>query len=133
MDEQGTPVKTQKQETHVRWKQGKATWDKYRDVVRVCRSAKGKVKAQAHLELNLAKDVKDSKKGFFKYISNKRNTRELVDLLLNGKGTLATWVTEKAELLNTFASVFTAKAISQESLIQETREKVWRQGRLSLG
>lgn len=65
------------------------------------------------MELNLAKYVKDSKKGFFKYISNKRNTREYVGLLLNGTGTLATWVTEKAELLNNFfASVFTAKAMS---------------------
>ncbi|GAB0176869.1 mitochondrial enolase superfamily member 1 [Grus japonensis] len=39
--------------------------------------------AKAHLELNLARDVKDNKKGFFKYISSKRKTRENVGLLLN--------------------------------------------------
>ena len=28
-------------------------------------------KAKAHLELNLARDVKDNKKSFFKYVSSK--------------------------------------------------------------
>lgn len=31
-------------------------------------------KAKAHLELNLAKNVKDKKKGCFEYINNKRKT-----------------------------------------------------------
>jgi len=39
-------------------------------------------KAQVHLELNLARDVKDNKKSFFKYISSKWKTRENVGLLL---------------------------------------------------
>ncbi|GAB0207863.1 hypothetical protein GRJ2_003252000 [Grus japonensis] len=81
----------------------KATWDATR-------------KAKAHLELNLARDVKDNKKGFFKYISSKRKTRENVGLLLNEVGALVTEDTEKAELLNAFfASVFTAKVGPQES------------------
>ena len=42
------------------------------------------------MELNLAQDVKDNKKGFFKYISRKRKTGENVGLLLNGVGTLVT-------------------------------------------
>lgn len=29
-------------------------------------------KAKAHLELNLVKNMKDNKKGFFKYINDKR-------------------------------------------------------------
>jgi len=31
-------------------------------------------KAKIHLELNLARDVKDNKKNFFRYISSKQNT-----------------------------------------------------------
>lgn len=40
-------------------------------------------KTKMNLELNLPKDVKDNKKGFFKYINNKRKTKDL-GLLLNG-------------------------------------------------
>ncbi|GAB0199208.1 mitochondrial enolase superfamily member 1 [Grus japonensis] len=70
-------------------------------------------------------DVKDNKKGFFKYISSKRKTRENVGPLLNEVGALVMEDTEKAELLNAFfASVFTAKAGPQES---QTRES-WRTG-----
>jgi len=62
------------------WKEGQTTWEEYRNVVRACREATRK--AKAHLELNLTRDVKDNKKGFFKYISSKRKTRENVGLLL---------------------------------------------------
>ena len=65
-----------KREVHSMWKKGLATWEEYRNVVRVCRDATRK--AKAHLELNLARDVKDNKKGFFKYISSKRKTGETV-------------------------------------------------------
>ncbi|PKU30946.1 hypothetical protein llap_18751 [Limosa lapponica baueri] len=72
-------------------------------------------KTKAHLELNLARDVKDNKKGFFKYISSKRKTRENVGPVLNEVGALETEDTEKAELLNAFfASVFTAKSGPQK-------------------
>ncbi|GAB0189277.1 mitochondrial enolase superfamily member 1 [Grus japonensis] len=71
------------------------------------------------------KDVKDNKKGFFKYISSKRKTRENVGLLLNGVSALVTEETEKVELLKAFfASVFTAKAGPQESQTLES----WRTG-----
>jgi len=53
-------------------------------VVRACRDATRK--AKAHLELNLAKDVKKNKKGFFKYISSKRRIRDNVGPLLNEVG-----------------------------------------------
>ncbi|PKU47794.1 rna-directed dna polymerase from mobile element jockey-like [Limosa lapponica baueri] len=73
-------------------------------------------KAEANLELNLARDVKYNKKGLFKYIHSKRKTRENVGLLLNEAGALVMEDTEKAELLNAaFASVFTAEANPQES------------------
>ena len=77
------------------------------------------------MELNLARDVKDNKKGFFMYLSSKRKTRENVGPRLNEVGALVTEDTEKAELLNAaFASVFTAKASPQKPL--EVREKIWR-------
>ncbi|GAB0205276.1 mitochondrial enolase superfamily member 1 [Grus japonensis] len=92
-----------KKEVYRMWKKGLATWEEYRNVVRVCRDAMRKAKAQ--LELNLAKDVKDNKKGFFKYLSSKRETRENVGLLLNEVSALVMEDTEKAELLNAaFAS-----------------------------
>jgi len=40
-----------------------------RPLVRACRDATRK--AEVHLEFSLARDAKDNKKGFFKYISRK--------------------------------------------------------------
>ena len=81
------------------WKEGQTTWEEYRKVVRVCRDATRK--AKVHLQSKLARDAKD-KKGFFRHISSKRNTRANVGLLLNKVGALVTEDAEKAELLNAF-------------------------------
>ena len=65
-----------------RWKQGCVSWDEYRAVVRVCRDRIRKAKAQ--MELNLARDVKDNKKGFYWYIGRKRQAKESVPPLVKG-------------------------------------------------
>jgi len=38
-------------------------------------------KSQSHLELNMARDVKGNKKGFYKHISSRRKTSENVGLI----------------------------------------------------
>ncbi|KAJ7424018.1 rna-directed dna polymerase from mobile element jockey-like [Pitangus sulphuratus] len=89
-------------------------------------------KAKAYLELNLARDDEDNK-GFYKYIGDKRKTRESVGPLLNGTGTLVTQDMEKAEVLNAaFASVFTSKTSLQEFQVPEIRRKVWSKEELPL-
>ncbi|GAB0209844.1 mitochondrial enolase superfamily member 1 [Grus japonensis] len=132
MDEQGASGKTQREEGILQnVEKGTGHLEEYRNVVRVCRDATRK--AKAHLELKLAGDVKDNKKGFFKYIISKRKTGENVRLLLNEVGALVTEDTEEMELLNAaFASVFTAKAGPQESQTLEVREKVCRKKDLPL-
>ena len=68
------------------------------------------IRDRAKLELNLARDVKDNRKGFYRYIAKKRQTRDNVGLLQKPSGELATLDLEKAEVLNDFfASVFTGK------------------------
>ncbi|PKU42647.1 rna-directed dna polymerase from mobile element jockey-like [Limosa lapponica baueri] len=106
------------------WKKGLATWEKYRSTVRVCRDATRKAKAL--LELNPVRDVKDNKKGFFKYISSKRKTRKNVGPLQNEMAIQVMEDAEKAKLLNAFfASVFTAKADPLESQTLEVGERAW--------
>jgi len=113
------------------WKEGQATWEEYRNVVRACRDAMRK--AKVCLQLNLARDVKDNKKGFFKFISNKWKTRENVGLLLNEVSVLVIEDTEKVELLNAFfSSVFSAKTGSQKSHSLEVREEACRKEDLPL-
>lgn len=63
--------------------------------VRVCGDVTKK--AKAHLELSLARDMKDNKKGFYKYISSKRKIWENVGLLLNQIHVLVAGDTEKAQ------------------------------------
>ena len=91
-----------------------------------CRDATRK--AKVHLELKLARDVKNNKKGFFNYISSKRKARDNVGPLLNEAGVLVTEDAEKAELLTAFfASVFSTKTGPQESQAPEVRKEAYRE------
>jgi len=65
-------------------------------------------KTKAQLELKLARDVKNNKKGFFRDVSSKKTHKEDLGPLLNRAGNLVTDNADNVEILNTcFASVFT--------------------------
>ncbi|KAK4830251.1 hypothetical protein QYF61_009318 [Mycteria americana] len=93
-----------KRELHRQWKQGWVTWKEYRDTACLCRD--GVRKAKAQLELNLARDT-NNKKGFYRYVNQKKKVKESVPPLMNKNGALVSTDEEKAEVLNNFfASVF---------------------------
>ncbi|GAB0188222.1 mitochondrial enolase superfamily member 1 [Grus japonensis] len=113
VDEQGAPGQSQT-------KKGVA-WEEYREPVRAGREQVRKAKAL--IEISLARDVKDNKKSFYRYVSDKRRTRENVGPLQNETGELVTQDMEKAEVLNDFfASVFTGKSLSHTAQVAEGRD-----------
>ncbi|GAB0204324.1 mitochondrial enolase superfamily member 1 [Grus japonensis] len=99
----------------------KVAWEKYRETVRAARDQVRKAKAL--IEISLARDVKDNKKSFYRYVSDKRRTRENVGPLRNEMGDLVTQDMEKAEVLNDFfASIFTGKCLSHTAQVTEGRD-----------
>jgi len=60
----------QKRKVYGMWKEGQATWEEYRNVVKACRDTTRKAKVS--LELNLARDVKDNEKSCLKYIRQQK-------------------------------------------------------------
>lgn len=73
MDEQGVPKKNQTEKGSIQ--EVKAGTDNFGRIgIYLVR------KAEAHLELNMARDIKNksNEKGFHRYISGKRKTRENV-------------------------------------------------------
>ncbi|GAB0205305.1 mitochondrial enolase superfamily member 1 [Grus japonensis] len=111
----------QKKEAYRGWKQGQVAWEEYRETVRAARDQVRKAKAL--IEISLARDVKDNKKSFYRYVSEKRRTRENVGPLRNEMGELVTQDMEKAEVLNDFfASVFTGKCLSHTAQVTEGRD-----------
>ena len=59
-------------------------------------------RAEAQLELNLARDAKNNKKAFYRFVSQKRRVRESVPHLMNKNGKLLTTDKENTEVLNNF-------------------------------
>jgi len=59
-------------------------------------------RAKAQLELSLAAAIKDIKKCFCKYISNKKREKENLHPLLDAGGNFMTKDKEKAEALHAF-------------------------------
>ncbi|GAB0182166.1 hypothetical protein GRJ2_000681900 [Grus japonensis] len=111
----------QKKEACRGWKQGQVAWEEYRETVRAAREQVRKAKAL--IEISLARDVKDNKKSFYRYVSDKRRMRENVGPLQNEMGDLVTQDMEKAEVLNDFfASVFTGKSLSHTAQVTEGRD-----------
>ncbi|PKU34089.1 rna-directed dna polymerase from mobile element jockey-like [Limosa lapponica baueri] len=101
---------------HRKWKKGQASWEEYRDVARLCRDEVRKAKAQ--LELNSARDVKKNKKGFYRYINQKRKVKGNVPPVMSNSGELVSTDEEKAEVLNNFfASVFTGNPFPPSSQV----------------
>jgi len=66
-------LRTKRRVYHL-WKKGHVTQEEYKGLVRSCREEIRKAKAQ--LELRLATVVRDNKKCFYKYISNKKRAKE---------------------------------------------------------
>ncbi|GAB0183728.1 mitochondrial enolase superfamily member 1 [Grus japonensis] len=113
-----------KKEAYRGWKQGQVAWEEYREIVWAARDQVRKAKAL--IELNLARDVKDNKKSLYRYVSDKRRTRENVGPLWNETGDLVTQDVEKAEVLNDlFASVFTGKSLSHTAQVTEGKVRDW--------
>ncbi|GAB0205261.1 mitochondrial enolase superfamily member 1 [Grus japonensis] len=113
-----------KKEAYRGWKQGQVAWEEYRETVRAARDHVRKAKALT--ELNLARDVKGNRKSFYRYVSDKRKTRENVGPLQNETGDLVTQYMEKAEVLNDFfASVFTSKVSCHVAQVTEGKGRDW--------
>ena len=89
-----------KKEMHRWWKQGQVLWEEYKEAARLCRD--GVRKAKAQLELNLARDVKKNKKGFYRYLNQKRKVQKDIPPLVSGSGKLVTTDKKKATVHNFF-------------------------------
>ncbi|GAB0208941.1 hypothetical protein GRJ2_003359800 [Grus japonensis] len=113
-----------KKEAYRGWKQGQVAWEEHREIVQAARDQVRKAKAPR--ELNLARDIEGNKKSFYRYVSDKRKTRENVGPLWNEKRDLVTQDMEKAEVLNDFfALVFTGKGSSHTVQVTEGKGRDW--------
>jgi len=63
-----------KRELHRQWKQGQVSWEEYGNTAQLCRDGVSRAKVQ--LELNFTRDAKNNKKGFYRYVKQKRKVKE---------------------------------------------------------
>lgn len=82
-----------KRKMHRQQMQGQATWEKYRDAARLHRDVR---KVKAKLQLDLARDAKKNKEGFYRHFNQKRKAQEGVTFLVSNTGRLVT--TDRARL-----------------------------------
>lgn len=83
-------------------------------------------KAKAQLELSLARDVRDNRKHFHRYIANKRKPKDDVGALQKEMGNLTFLDMRKAEVLNDFCgSAFNGKFSSQASQVGKGKCQDW--------
>lgn len=93
-------------------------WEEYSEIVWEARDKVREAKTQ--LELSLTTNVKDNMKGFYRYVANKRKTRDNVSPLLKENGNLATLDMEKVEVLNNvYASVFNSKCSNHATQVMK--------------
>lgn len=81
-------------------------------------------KAKAQVELNLSRDIKDSKKSYYKYVSDKRKTREKEVPLK--KETVVTQGMEKAEVLKFLPQTSPVRALATVPKSQVPKAKIGR-------
>ncbi|KAJ7416955.1 hypothetical protein BTVI_34319 [Pitangus sulphuratus] len=121
MDEKGASGQTQ---TQKRSPEVEARTGKYREIVQAARDQIRKTKAL--IELNLARDAKGNKKSCYRYISDKRKTREKLDPFQKEVGDLVIQVMEIAEVLNNFSAlIFTSKCSSHTAQVAEGKGRDW--------
>lgn len=80
-------------------------------------------KAKALLKLNLVKDVKANKKGFYRYISSNRKAMENVCLLLIGVWDLVTMQRKSRNSMPSSPQPLMVGFAFKESQAPKTREK----------
>ncbi|KAK4815361.1 LOW QUALITY PROTEIN: hypothetical protein QYF61_001349 [Mycteria americana] len=111
---------------HRQWNQGQVSWEDYRDTSHLCRD--GVRKAKAQLELNLARDAKNSKNGFYRKGRLKKmyQSPNPLSAPINETGELVTMDMEKVEVHSNFSdSVFTGNHSSQICQDPELQGRDW--------
>ena len=100
-------------------------WEYNRDASQMC--ADRIKRAGEQMELCLVREVKNKRKGFYKYIGQKRKAMESTAPLITEKEEQSIVNIEKAEVLNNFsASVFTGTQASHISHVPEPFGRRWR-------
>lgn len=97
----------------------------HRDTAQLCTG--GGRNAKAQLELSLAQDANNNKKGFYRYLNQKRKIKESTTSPKNMTGNLVKKGKDKAEVLNNiFASVYTGNLSSHSSRVDELQDRDWK-------